>query len=70
MFVFQLAEKRKANLDELAIQYQKDCDKHREQMLTMENESETKVKALQTRLDQEQVSHNSTATVLLNELAS
>ncbi|KAH3818751.1 hypothetical protein DPMN_120476 [Dreissena polymorpha] len=50
----KLAEKRKTNLDELAIRYQKDCDKHREQMLSAENESETKVKQLQQRLEQEQ----------------
>ncbi|XP_060574380.1 GRIP1-associated protein 1-like isoform X1 [Ruditapes philippinarum] len=53
----KLAEKRKAMLDELAIEYQKDGDKHREQMLTMENDYEVRLKTLQQKLDQEQKKH-------------
>ncbi|WAR25116.1 GRAP1-like protein [Mya arenaria] len=48
-----LAERRKANLDELAIQYQKDGDKHREQLLAQENQYESQVSALQARLETE-----------------
>ncbi|XP_052781589.1 GRIP1-associated protein 1-like [Mya arenaria] len=49
----KLAERRKANLDELAIQYQKDGDKHREQLLAQENQYESQVSALQARLETE-----------------
>lgn len=55
LLCFQLAEKRKTMLDELAIKYQKDCDKHREQMLSQEDNYESKLKTLQQHLDQEQV---------------
>ncbi|KAL4226241.1 regulation of modification of synaptic structure [Mactra antiquata] len=50
----KLAEKRKSMLDELAIKYQKDCDKHREQMLNMEDTYESRIKTLQQNLEHEQ----------------
>ena len=42
-------------LDDLAISYQRDCDKNREQLLSMENSYETKLKALESKLDVEKV---------------
>ena len=42
-------------LDDLAISYQKDCDKHREQILNMEDSYETKLKTLESKLETEKV---------------
>ena len=51
----QVAEKRKKMLDDLAIRYQKDCDKNREDMLAMEDRYEEELKTLRISLDTEKV---------------
>ena len=42
-------------LDDLAIRYQKDCDKNREEMLALEDKYEAELKTLRISLDTEKV---------------
>ena len=50
-----MAEKRKKLLDDLAIKYQKDCDKNREDLLRMEDKYEEDLKVLRKKLEEEKV---------------
>lgn len=53
--VLQVAEKRKALLDELAIKYQKEHDMHREQSIAAEEKHRAQTVALETEIDQMKV---------------
>ena len=56
--ILQVAEKRKKLLDDLAIKYQKDCDKNREDLLRMEYKYEEDLKVLRKKLEEEKVLAN------------
>jgi hypothetical protein len=54
-YCFQLAEKRKSLLDELAIKYQQESSDHHEQVKTLNREHASKLEELTSLIDQLQV---------------
>ena len=55
LYSFQLAEKRKGLLDELAIKYQQESSEHHEQIKSLTRQHASKVEELNAQIDQLQV---------------
>ena len=55
MNAYQLAEKRKSLLDELAIKYQQESSDHHEQVKTLTRQNTSRVDELLAQIDQLQV---------------